>query len=229
MTATPLLKPQTAILEAVTRHPLNFYESPSWFTTELLRHVRLSGVIGEPCVGHGAIASLLNVWPHAEHIWTNDIDPNKQAHFHYDATLAESWEKFPECDWICTNPPYAEFAAPIIKNAYQKARVGVAAFLLTSCLEPCDDRADFLQQHPPSLVLILPRFCFRKDKRGTRWATDNVTISCFVWDKRATGQQIIIRPKSAIAGFYKNPEQAISQERAEEIVRAIAKGELCNN
>ncbi|WP_242054315.1 hypothetical protein [Nostoc sp. FACHB-888] len=75
----------------------------------------------------------------------------------------------------------------------------------------------------------MPRFCFRKDKRGTRWATDNVTISCFVWDKRATGQQIIIRPKSAIAGFYKNPEQAISQERAEEIIQAIAKGELCNN
>ncbi|QFS50617.1 hypothetical protein [Nostoc sphaeroides] len=72
----------------------------------------------------------------------------------------------------------------------------------------------------------MPRFCFRKDKKGKRWATDNITISCLVWDKRATGQQIIIRPKSAIAGFYKNPEQAISQERAEEIVRAIAKGEL---
>ena len=68
----------------------------------------------------------------------------------------------------------------------------------------------------------MPRFCFRKDKRGTRWATDNVTISCFVWDKRATGQQIIIRPKSAIAGFYKNPEQAKSPEQAFEIIRAIA-------
>jgi hypothetical protein len=45
-----------------------------------------------------------------------------------------------------------------------------------------------------------------------------------VWDKRATGQQIIIRPKSAIAGFYKNPEQAISPEQAFEIVRAIAQG-----
>jgi hypothetical protein len=186
-------------------------------------------MIGEPCVGHGAIASLLNVWPYTKQMWTNDIDPHKAADYQMDATLSESWANFPDCDWICTNPPDSEFAAPIIKNAYQKARVGVAAFLLTSFLEPCDDRADFLQQHPPSLVLILPRFCFRKDKRGTRWATDNVTISCFVWDKRAIGQQIIIRPKSQIVGFYKNPEQAISQERAEEIVQAIAKGELCNN
>ncbi|MCC5653233.1 hypothetical protein LC609_26240 [Nostoc sp. XA013] len=215
--------------ETIGRHLLNFYESPSWFTTELLRHVRLSGVIGEPCVGMGAIATLLSAWPYTKQMWTNDIDPHKQAHFHYDATLSESWAKFPDSDWICTNPPFSEFAAPIIKNAYQKARIGVAAFLLTSFLEPCDDRADFLQQHPPSLVIIMPRFCFRKDKRGNRWATDNVTISCFVWDKRATGQQIIIRPKSAIAGFYKNPEQAISQEWAEEIVRAIAKGELCNS
>ncbi|MHC5763370.1 hypothetical protein, partial [Nostoc sp.] len=175
---------------------------------------------------HGAIASLLSVWPYTKQMWTNDIDPHKAADYQMDATLSESWAKFPECDWICTNPPYAEFAAPIIKNAYHKARVGVAAFLLTSFLEPCDDRADFLQQHPPSLVIIMPRFCFRKDKRGSRWATDNITISCFVWDKRATGQQIIIRPKSEIIGFYKNPEQAISQERAIEIVQAIAKGEL---
>ncbi|WP_230968210.1 hypothetical protein [Nostoc sp. WHI] len=130
------LIPQLTITptQTVTRHPLNFYESPSWFTTELLRHVPLSGVIGEPCVGHQAIASLLQAWTYTEKIWTNDIDPNKQAHFHLDATLSQSWDSFPECDWICTNPPYSEFAAPIIKNAYQKARVGVAAFLLTSFL-----------------------------------------------------------------------------------------------
>ncbi len=224
------LQPDTsASTETVGRHPLNFYESPSWFTTELLRHVRLSGVIGEPCVGHGAIASLLRVWPDTGRIWTNDIDPNKEADYHYDATLSQSWDSFPECDWICTNPPYAELAAPITKNAYQKARVGVAAFLLTSFLEPCDDRAEFLQQHPPSLVLIMPRFCFRKDKKGKRWATDNITISCFVWDKRTKDQRIIVRPANKIAGFYKNPDKVISQESAISVVRAIATAEISTN
>ncbi|AUB44377.1 hypothetical protein COO91_10600 (plasmid) [Nostoc flagelliforme CCNUN1] len=58
MTVVPLLAPEITVIETVTRHPLNFYESPSWFTTELLRHVSLSGVIGEPCVGMGAIASF---------------------------------------------------------------------------------------------------------------------------------------------------------------------------
>lgn len=225
MTATLLTPEQNATVtssEIINKHPFNFYESPSWFTTELLRHVKLSGIIGEPCVGMGAIASLLGAWPHTKSIWTNDIDPNKQADFHLDATDAQSWQLFPDCDWICTNPPYAQDAALIIKNAFHKARIGVAAFLLTSFLEPCDDRADFLEQHPPSLVLILPRYCFRKDKKGTRWATDNITISCFVWDKRATGQSIIVRPKSKILGFYKNPEQAITTQQALNIVSAIA-------
>ena len=226
MTVTPLLKPQTAVLETVTRHPLNFYESPSWFTTELLRHVPLSGVIGEPCVGHGAIASLLRAWPDTQRIWTNDIDVHKDADYHYDATLTESWDKFSECDWICTNPPYSDFAAPIIKNAFAKARVGVAAFLLTSFLEPCDDRAAFLEEYPPSLVLIMPRYCFRKDKKGKRWATDNITISCFVWDKRTTQQRIITRPANRIAGFYKTPDKAISPQSALSIMSAIANREI---
>lgn len=208
--------------QLVTRHPLNFYESPSWFTTELLRHAPLSGVIGEPCVGAGAIASLLQRWPHTRSLWTNDIDPHKPADYHLDATLSESWAKFPDCDWICTNPPYSEFAAPVIINAYQKARVGVAAFLLTSFLEPCGDRAQFLEKHPPSLVLVYPRYCFRKDKANKRWATDNITISCFVWDKRTTEQRIITRPDYQIAGFYKNPDKAISVESAFEILGAIA-------
>ncbi|WP_256090936.1 hypothetical protein [Nostoc sp. KVJ20] len=40
MTVTPLLAPEITVIETVTRHPLNFYESPSWFTTELLRRNR---------------------------------------------------------------------------------------------------------------------------------------------------------------------------------------------
>ncbi|WP_341531396.1 hypothetical protein WKK05_37425 (plasmid) [Nostoc sp. UHCC 0302] len=225
MTVAQLLTPQP---QTISRHPLNFYESPSWFTTELLRHVPLSGVIGEPCVGMGAIASLLRVWPDTDRVWTNDIDPDKEAHFHLDATLSQSWEKFPESDFVVTNPPYSDLVAPIIKNAYHKARVGVAAFLLTSFLEPCDDRAAFLEEYPPSLVLIMPRYCFRKDKKGKRWATDNITISCFVWDKRTTQQRIIIRPANRIAGFYKTPDKAISPESALTIVNAIASGQIAS-
>jgi hypothetical protein len=175
----------------------------------MLRYVNLSGVIGEPCVGHGAIASLLQYCPNLK-IWTNDIDVNKPADYHYDAVLSQSWDKLPDCDWVVTNPPYSNLAAPVIINAHKKAQVGVVAFLLTSFLEPCGDRALFLEEYPPSLVLVYPRYCFRKNKAGTRWSTDNGTISCFVWDKQSTQQRVIVRPADKIAGFYKNPDGAIS-------------------
>jgi hypothetical protein len=74
----------------------------------------------------------------------------------------------------------------------------------------------------------VPRFCFRKDKKGKRWATDNITISCFVWDKRTTQQRIIIRPANRIAGFYKTPDKAISPESALTIVNAIASGQIAS-
>jgi DNA-binding MarR family transcriptional regulator len=225
----PAPPPPCPLPPSSARHPLDFYESPSWFTTELLRHVKISGVIGEPCVGGGAIADLLKIWPHTESLWTNDIDSNKPADYHLDAIAPQSWDQFPETDWIITNPPYSEFAAPIIKNAFEKSRVGVVAFLLTGFLEPCDDRADFLGEHPPSLVLTLPRYCFRKDKKGKRWATDNSTISCFVWDKRATSQRLVVRSKSEIVGFYKNPDGAISFSEVQEIVGSIATGEISTN
>lgn len=65
-------------VETAARHSFDFYESPLWFTTELVRHVPLSGVIGEPCVGNGAIASLLLVCPNTKQIWTNDVGRPRQ-------------------------------------------------------------------------------------------------------------------------------------------------------
>jgi hypothetical protein len=72
-------------------NPFAFYELPSWFTTELLRHLKIFGVVGEPCVGKSAIATILKAWPHTDSIWTNDIDPNQASDFHYDATVGTGY------------------------------------------------------------------------------------------------------------------------------------------
>jgi hypothetical protein len=45
-----------------------------------------------------------------------------------------------------------------------------------------------------------------------------------VWDKRTTQQRMIIRRANEIAGFYKTPDKAISQDSASSIVNAIASG-----
>ena len=76
---------------------------------------------------------------------------------------------------------------------------------LISFSPPASPASSASPAYPPHKIALLP----------------NVTISCFAWDKRPPTQRIIVRPKSEIIGFYKNPEQAISQERAEEILRAM--------
>jgi DNA (cytosine-5)-methyltransferase 1 len=205
---------QMKVDESVKRHHLDFYESPWWFTTEMCKYVPISGTVLEPCVGGGAIAEILKHHPAIAVVATNDIDDNKQADYHFDVTLPESWEQLPECDWVVTNPPFADKAAPIVINAFKKAKKGVAMFLLSSFLEPCCDRADFLAENPPNIILSFPRYCFRKDKDGKRWTTDNQTINCFVWIKGITEQRVVVLPPEKIEGFYKNPGDAIDIESA---------------
>lgn len=198
----------------MSRHEWDFYESPHWYTTDLLRHIALSGVIGEPCVGGGAIASILQMLD--VELWTNDLDPRKGAGFHSDATDPVAWMKFPDTDWVVTNPPFSD-AAEIVKLAYNKARKGVVMFLRQTFLEPCENRAEFLDRFPPTLTLVFPRYKFRRGESGG-WQTDSATISAFVWEKGATSQKTIVRPKSDIWGFHDNPENAPPQEKVMAIV-----------
>ncbi len=84
----------------MTRHELDFYESPHWFVTDTLRHIEVSGVVGECCVGNGAIASQLQLYPQINKVWTNDINPLVSADYHTDAT--QTWN-FPCADWVISN------------------------------------------------------------------------------------------------------------------------------
>ncbi len=205
------------------RHHLDFYESPSWFVTEMCKHVHIEGTVLEPCSGEGAIASLLQHHPDITDVYTNDIDFDKPADFHFDATLPESWQQLPATDWVITNPPFGDKAASVVINAYNHAKKGIVMFLLGSFLEPCEDRANFLEQHPPTHVLSLPRYCFRKDKLGKRWATDKGGINCFVWLKDSKQQAIRVIPKEKILGFYKTADKAITEEAAIAILQTTCK------
>ena len=215
----PLFKTQELAKKLKTnnqRHTLDFYESPHWFVTDTLNYVEVSGVIGECCTGSGAIASFLRYYPSITNVWTNDIDPSKEADYHVDAT--ESWD-LPGADWIITNPPFGGSAAPILVNAYAHAKRGVIMFLRQTFMEPCSDRAEFLAAHPPTLELVFPRFKFRKDRSGKRWQTDNCSICAFVWDKQASNQQKIIRPASSISFFHDTPENAPELEKIIEFIK----------
>jgi hypothetical protein len=202
------------------RHAHDFYETPPWLTLLALANVPLSRTIGECCVGHGAIASILQMA--GLKIWTNDIDTAKPADYHSDATLPENWEQFPAADWIVTNPPYAEMSAPIVKNAYDHASKGIVMILRQNWIEGCDDRRSFLKAHPLTLAINVPRYCYRKGKNGS-WATDQCPTWIYVWEKsnKSGLTKIITLGADEIPLFHRTPESIPSVEKIEEEVQRI--------
>lgn len=160
----------------------DFYPTEQKLTQLMLRHwdlrlecdkrsVPFYPVILEPCNGKGDISRLF------PNVVTNDIVSGSD--YQLDATLKESWNQFPEIDWVVTNPPFVH--APIILPlAYEKAKSGVISLLRLSYLEPCANRAAWLKKHPPTQLLIVsPRPQYRSDTKGS----DSVTSAWFFWEK----------------------------------------------
>lgn len=202
------------------RHYLDFYESPFWFVTELMRFVPISGQVGECCSGHGAIANILRYYPQIQHVWTNDIDPNKDADHHLDASTPISWQVLPEADWIITNPPYGNEAPLVVNEAYKHAKCGIVMFLRLNFLEPCRNRIDFLVNSSPSRIISLPRYCFRRGSSTGKWQTDSVSIAAFCWEKshQVGDTAIMFRDESTIKGFHRTPDQAPPLKEIVEII-----------
>ena len=167
----------------MARRSNDFYPTPSWATERLLGLFPLTGTVGEPCSGAGDVANVLR---RHNKVWTNDIDLDHVADSHYDLTDPEIWGKLPDCDWIVTNPPF-KIAAAIVPAAYEKARLGLAMFLRLSYLEPCQNRAQWLEDHPLTKLIVLPRFSFTGNGKS-----DSCTTAWMVWDKRDDAQTEII-------------------------------------
>lgn len=158
-----------------TRRHLDQYFTPAAATRVLMRHINLKTMhVLECCNGDGAISRELYGY---DSLWTNDIDQSLTADFHNDVT--QDWYFSNHAfDYIITNPPFNQ-AAQIVPLAYSHARVGMAMLLRLSFLEPCRDRARWLQQHPPTQLICIPRISFTGDGK-----TDNVATAWMLWDKR---------------------------------------------
>jgi hypothetical protein len=163
----------------------DFYETPEFQTRALLDRVpaiRNAATILEPCAGRGAIAKLLAAnslvvtnEPYQEHT------PSFRSTMQADATAARFWTRMPfefKFDWVITNPPF-NLAHQIIPLAYEHAGIGIAFLLRITWFEPTSNRADWLAAHPPTAIIALPRYKYRKDKEHG----DSATTAWFVWVK----------------------------------------------
>lgn len=161
------------------RNAFDYYPTPGWMTRALLHHhpIRSSGAhvpyVLEPAAGDGAITRVLETQGCL--VDENDLDPRHQRLYQFDARGPELWN-FRSWDWVISNLPF-NVAFEIVQHAVQHATIGCAFLLRKTWLEPTDDRGPWLQAHPPTRVIGMPRYSFR----GT--GSDSVSCDWFVWEK----------------------------------------------
>ena len=166
----------------LARQPLDFYPTPSllsWALLDLHSFVGWHGLptVLEPCAGDGAISQVLQECGQFRLVDTADIDPGQPVRLTMDATDPGAWSRMARYDWVISNPPYKQ-ASQILPLALDNCRVGMAMLLRLSYLEPCQDRAQWLAEHPPAkLIVFNPRPKFRADCTGS----DSVTSAWFIW------------------------------------------------
>lgn len=172
----------------MARREKDFYETAPWQTRALLAHQPISGVVLEPCVGDHSIANILSGYlmhqPGSTALVTNDIDTNRSAAFHFDASDERLYEAVAKnhggVDWVVTNPPYAmPLCTDIVRLAVRHARIGVAMMLRISFREPTakvNPRGPFLYNNPISRLLTLPRYSFTGDGKS-----DSTTTEWVIW------------------------------------------------
>lgn len=177
----------------MSRREHDFYPTPGWATVELLKRIEAGGVVLEPCVGEGDIAAELARDPRFALVLSNDLDRRHDADSHEDATDPAWWKRVGDVDWVITNPPFT-VAADVLKLAHKHAG-NVAMLLRLSFLEPCEGRAAWLEEHPPSDLIVLPRISFTGDGN-----TDSVTCAWMVWGSPYQQSIAIVNPKDERQG-----------------------------
>lgn len=171
------------------RRPHDFYETPPHYIDALFKHVTIKGEVLEPCVGDGCLGKRLFGLSSVRMVWTNDIDPNREADYWEDAALIDAvfWDAR-KYDWVVTNPPFKQ-ELPILLNALDYCD-NVAFLARLSFLEPTYARYDMLwAMRQPTQIIVLPRYSFRENDKGQK-SSDNVTCCWLLFTTGATTRGI---------------------------------------
>jgi hypothetical protein len=161
------------------------YYTVEWALKELLKEVTLTGPILEPFTGKGAISRPLALIGH-ELITNDGVESSESfARFHLDLWLSENWIKLPKPNWIITSPPTPLLDRALVQS-YDKTTIGLAILSKLAFLNPTYGRQNFLVEHPPHLLIVMPGL--DDEALASAW---------FIWFKSTpwTPQRIKIVPK----------------------------------
>ncbi len=163
----------------MTRRIHDFYETAPWQVDALVDNLaELSGTVFCPCVGDGSLMRRLSDRLPDLRFVTNDIDTNREADFHFDATVRAHWHQAERlADWVIENPPF-NVEIEILKHAFRFSRLGVVFMSRVSFAEPTKDRGPWLAQHPYQKRITLERHSFTGNG-----STDSATTDWLVWAK----------------------------------------------
>lgn len=187
--------------KASTRVDEDFYPTPAFMVDDLMDDLPFeeytSQAVLEPCVGTGVIVRAIQRRAPRSHFRTNDISRRFEADDHADAAKDAYWRSESGLwapDWVITNPPF-NVAIHIVTRALETIRQspglcrGVAMLLRISWAEPVEERAVFLEDHPPTRLIIEPRWSFKRNGKA-----DSATCAWFIWsDSVAPGVRIARR------------------------------------
>jgi hypothetical protein len=96
--------PRAIHVSGYDRSRQDFYATPDWVTEALLQHIRLRGLVWEPCCGDGAMASVLAA--RGYEVVSTDI---AERGFGTPGIDFLACRYMPEgCRTIVTNPPYGD-------------------------------------------------------------------------------------------------------------------------
>lgn len=157
------------------RRKLDFYETNRSAVDALLARVQLGYHVLCPTAGNGAVAKVIaasSVLPTRalRSVITNDVDPQWGCDTTGDACALETEASIDVVD----NVPFNE-AFRIVKHFVERGHR--CAFLLRmSWMEPTNERAAWLAEHPPSGLIVLPRYSYTGDGK-----TDSVTNAWHLW------------------------------------------------
>jgi len=183
-----------------SRKENDFYPTPGPLVNHLFERVpeiELTHRILEPCAGRGDLWVEMQRRQRAR-VDALDIEPGFEECRRWDATERQAWQIRADSafsaelldkpdlsrwaqEWTISNPPFDQ-AEKIVPLAWEYSRVGVAFLLRLTFLEPCNGRAEWLEEHADQLRYVLtcnPRPRFRDDTTGT----DQATVAWLVWLK----------------------------------------------